>query len=50
MKIYLNGILEDTVPISGNATSGAGDLTFGHGIFAGWQALDGSLDEVRIYN
>ena len=50
MKIYLNGNLEDTVSVSGSVSSGAGDLTFGYGILAGWQALDGLLDDVRIYN
>ena len=50
MKIYLNGNLENTVSITGNAYSDMGDLTLGYGTTAGWQALDGLLDEVRIHN
>lgn len=50
MKIYLNGNLEGTVAVSGNVISDASALTLGYGNTPQWMALDGLLDEVRIYN
>ena len=49
MKLFINGNLVGSNPISGELNSGTGTVRFGKQAEAG-DCLDGLIDEVRLYN
>jgi hypothetical protein len=49
LKIYVNGALDGTVPLSGNLSVLAGDPTYMGRLPSGGRLLEGKLDDIRIY-
>jgi hypothetical protein len=50
MRIYVNGVLDNSVSETGNLVSTSTDVVFGTDTFLAGETFDGSIDEVRISN